>query len=104
MISSRQDRRKFLKGAGVTMALPWMGSLSEAAGNSAPPKRFAVLFSGNGFHSREWWAKGEGKDMALGKVLEPLEPFKERLLLVNGLFNAEALKGNIHSSQTGNLL
>ena len=104
MISNRQDRRRFLKGAGVTMALPWMASLAESAGSSNPPKRFAVLFSGNGFHSREWWAKGEGKDMTLGKVLEPLEPFKERLLLVNGLFNAEALKGNIHSSQTGNLL
>lgn len=103
MIASRQDRRTFLKGAGVTMALPWLASLAPA-NQANPPRRFAVLFSGNGFHSREWWAKGEGKDLALGKVLEPLAPFKERLLLINGLFNAEALKGNIHSSQTGNLL
>lgn len=104
MIPSRQDRRTFLKGTGVTMALPWMASLATANTQAQPPKRFAVLFSGNGFHSREWWAKGEGKEMTLGKVLEPLTPFKERLLLINGLFNAEALKGNIHSSQTGNLL
>lgn len=104
MIPSRQDRRTFLKGTGVTMALPWMASLASANNQSQPPKRFAVLFSGNGFHSKEWWAKGEGRELALGKVLEPLSPFKERLLLINGLFNAEALKGNIHSSQTGNLL
>ena len=104
MIPSRQDRRTFLKGTGVTMALPWMASLASANNQSQPPKRFAVLFSGNGFHSKEWWAKGEGKELGLGKVLEPLSPFKERLLLINGLFNAEALKGNIHSSQTGNLL
>ncbi len=42
--------------------------------------------------------------MELGKVLQPLEPFKSQLTFVRGLYNAEALKGNIHSSQTGNLL
>ena len=40
----------------------------------------------------------------LGKVLEPLTDFREKMLFIRGLFNAEALKGNIHSSQTGNLL
>ena len=42
--------------------------------------------------------------MQLGPVLESLTDFRERLLFINGLYNAEALKGNIHSSQTGNLL
>jgi hypothetical protein len=64
----------------------------------------AVLFSGNGFHSKEWWAKGEGKAMELGNVLAPLTDFREKMLFIRGLYNAEALKGNIHSSQTGNLL
>ncbi len=62
------------------------------------------MFSGNGFHSREWWAKGTGKEMQLGKVLAPLSDFREKMLVIKGLYNAEALKGNIHSSQTGNLL
>jgi len=100
-----------LRGLGVSMALPWLESLpvwgDEPAGNtkaSEAPVRLAVLFSGNGFHSKEWWAKGEGKTMELGKVLTPLSDFREKMILVNGLFNAEALKGNIHSSQTGNLL
>ncbi len=62
------------------------------------------MFSGNGFHSREWWAKGTGKEMHLGKVLAPLSDFREKMLVIKGLYNAEALKGNIHSSQTGNLL
>jgi len=64
----------------------------------------AVLFSGNGFHSKEWWAEGEGKGMKLGKVLEPLADFREQMLFIRGLYNEQALKGNIHSSQTGNLL
>jgi hypothetical protein len=42
--------------------------------------------------------------MQLGKVLEPLAPHKSKLTLIKGLYNAEALKGNIHSSQTGNIL
>jgi hypothetical protein len=111
MNAHRFNRRSFLRGAGVTMALPWLESMTvwgdvpkgkEPA--SQAPLRLAVLFSGNGFHSREWWAKGEGKSMELGKVLEPLTDFRERMLFIRGLYNAEALKGNIHSSQTGNLL
>src|SRR4051812_18108073 len=105
------SRRTFLRGVGVSMALPWLESLNvwgdEPRGNktaSEAPVRLAVLFSGNGFHSREWWAKGEGKTMELGKVLTPLSDFREKMLFIRGLYNAEALKGNIHSSQTGNLL
>src|ERR1041384_4857993 len=42
--------------------------------------------------------------MELGNVLTPLADFREKMLFVRGLYNAEAQKGNIHSSQTGNLL
>ncbi|HRX79033.1 MAG TPA: DUF1552 domain-containing protein, partial [Pirellulaceae bacterium] len=42
--------------------------------------------------------------MELGKVLHPLNDFRDRLTFIRGLYNAEALTGNIHSSQTGNLL
>jgi hypothetical protein len=71
---------------------------------SEAPVRLGVLFSGNGFHSKEWWAKGEGKNLELGKVLDPLANYRERMLFIRGLYNEEAQKGNIHSSQTGNLL
>ena len=93
------------------MALPWFESIpafAEAPKPKAPgadaPTRLGVFFAGNGFHSREWWARGAGKSMELGKVLEPLQGKTEKLLFVRGLYNAEALKGNIHSSMTGNLL
>jgi len=105
------SRRRMLRGLGVSVALPWLESLPvwgdephlNQAGSEAPV-RLAVIFSGNGFHSKEWWAKGEGREMELGQVLMPLHDFREKMLVVRGLFNAEALKGNIHSSQTGNLL
>jgi hypothetical protein len=107
----RFSRRTMLRGLGVTMALPWLESINvwgdEPTGrepSSEAPLRLAVLFSGNGFHAREWWAKGEGASMELGQVLAPLNDYRERLLFIQGLYNAEALKGNIHSSQTGNIL
>ena len=105
------SRRTMLRGLGVSMAVPWMESLSvwggeskPALGGNEPPVRLAVLFGGNGFHSKEWWAEGAGADMKLGKVLEPIGSFREKLLFVKGLYNEQARKGNIHSSQTGNLL
>ncbi|MEC7597446.1 MAG: DUF1552 domain-containing protein [Planctomycetota bacterium] len=107
----QMSRRALLRGLGVSMALPWMESMrvwgDESDGgdvSSSAPTRMAVLFSGCGFHSKEWWARGQGKAMELGKVLQPLENFKEQMVFIRGLYNAEALKGNIHSSQTGNLL
>jgi hypothetical protein len=42
--------------------------------------------------------------MELGRVLTPLSEFRDRMVFVRGLFHAEARKGNIHSSQTGNML
>jgi len=106
------QRRTFLRGVGVSMALPWMESLptvraagSTAAGSTAsgPPVRFACLFSGNGFHHGEWRAKGEGAAMELGKVLEPLLPHREKLTFISGLHNPNT-PGGIHSCQTGNIL
>ncbi|QDS93805.1 hypothetical protein FF011L_25780 [Roseimaritima multifibrata] len=105
------SRRFFLRGVGVSMALPWLESFNvwgdqprSNASASEAPVRLAVLFSGNGFHSQHWWAKGEGREMELGKALAPLSDFREKLLFVRGLYHEEARKGNIHSSQTGNIL
>ncbi|MAM46854.1 MAG: hypothetical protein CMJ91_09365 [Planctomycetes bacterium] len=89
------------------MALPWLESVAAFAKGGAAaeaPVRLACLFAGNGFHGREWSATGKGRNLELGRVLEPLAGLKEKFLFIRGLYNAEALKGNIHSSQTGNLL
>src|SRR4051795_3497663 len=111
MSKHKFSRRTMLRGIGVSMALPWLESLNvwgDVAKGSAiaseAPVRLAVLFAGNGFHSKEWWAKGEGKSMEVGKVLAPLTNYREKMLFIRGLFHEQARKGNIHSSQTGNLL
>ncbi len=100
-----------LHGLGVTMALPWLestkvwGDLDNSRSDSSEaPVRLGVIFSGNGFHSKEWWAKGTGEAMQLGRVLQPLQAHREKMTFISGLYHEEARKGNIHSSQTGNVL
>ena len=105
--ASRISRRTVLRGAGVTMALPWLESLPMFAGAPSPsafPKRFAVLFMGNGVNEDHWNAEGSGSAMKLGKTLEPLEPLKHKINVIHGLFNKAAIGQGIHPAQTGSLL
>lgn len=109
--TNRFSRRIVLKGAGATMALPWLESLpvwgkeadSESAG-SAAPKRFAALFMACGINPDHWSATGSGSEMQLGKSLGPLEEFKTKINYFEGLFNKSATGVGIHPGQTGNIL
>jgi hypothetical protein len=96
------SRRTVLRGAGVALALPWLEALP--AWGAAFPKRFAVLFMGNGVNGNHWWATGTGADMKLSRSLAPLAPLKSKINVINGLFNKPAVGMGIHPGQTGNLL
>ncbi len=88
------------------MALPWLESLSAFAAtpSNAFPKRFAVLFMGNGVNENHWGAVGSGADMKLAHSLSPLEPLKHKVNVINGLFNKNSTGQGIHPAQTGSLL
>jgi hypothetical protein len=104
---ARVDRRTILRGAGVSMCLPWLDSLSAFAAtpsSAAFPKRFAVLFMGNGVNENHWGAEGSGAAMTLGQSLAPLEPLKHKIIVINGLFNKNSTGQGIHPAQTGSLL
>jgi len=99
------SRRTVLRGVGGAMALPWLESLPVLAEPTQTfPKRFAVLFMGNGISGNHWWAKGAGAEMTLGRSLAPLEPLKSKINVINGLFNQPSRGNGIHPAQTGNLL
>jgi hypothetical protein len=101
------SRRRLLYGAGVTMALPWLESLPAFADTTTPtvfPKRFAVLFMGNGINENHWNSEGSGPGMKLSKTLEPLEPVKGKINVIHGLFQKRATGMGIHPAQTGCLL
>ena len=95
------SRRAVLRGAGVTVALPWLESLQAA---TAHPKRLAVLFMGTGINEDHWWARGQGEAMELSKTLQPLEPLKKKINVIDGLFMQPLTGQGIHPAQTGSLL
>lgn len=101
------SRRTVLRGAGCTVALPWLESMSAYADTppaSAFPKRFGVVFLGNGINEDHWGASGEGAAMRLSKTLQPMEPLKHKMNVIEGLY-VKALTGQgIHPGQTGSLL
>jgi hypothetical protein len=104
---NRISRRTVLRGAGVTVALPWLESLSAFGATTADPsfpKRFAVLFMGNGVNEDHWSSEGSRAEMKLGKTLEPLEPIKHKINVIHGLFHKRAVGNGIHPAQTGSLL
>lgn len=105
------SRRRFLRGTGVVMALPWLESIPVWGNESEPsskvqpyPKRFAALFMANGVNQHHFWAKQGEEGLELGKSLEPLVPFRQKLNYISGLFNKNATGVGIHPGQTGNLL
>src|ERR1700689_577375 len=101
------SRRSVLRGAGCTLALPWLESLHALADVPPPsafPKRFGIVFLGCGINEDFWSAEGQGADMKLSKTLSPLEPLKQKINVIDGLY-VHALTGQgIHPGQTGSLL
>ncbi len=91
MVTHPLSRRVVLKSLGATVALPWLESISNAAGDrpseKTPPKRFAFLFFGDGIHPPEWWSKGDGANLELGPAFASLEPVKQKVNFINGLKN-----------------
>ena len=111
---SHLSRRRFLRGAGAALALPWFGSLAARAEDSGklersvaakPPVRFACVYFSNGVEPAHWWAKGNGADMRLGESLAPLAPHTRDITFVRGLFNAAAdANPSLHLGRMPNLL
>ncbi|QVL34150.1 DUF1552 domain-containing protein [Telmatocola sphagniphila] len=101
------NRRTVLQGLGCSIALPWLESTKLFAGEDLAaktkvPQRFACLFMGDGISPHHWWSKGNGSEMELGSSLTSLAPFKEKLNVINGLFNRHGDGG--HAKCTGNIL
>lgn len=89
------------------MALPWLESLqalADAPAASAIPKRFGVVFLGNGINENYWSAEGQGATMKLSKSLQPLEPLKAKINVIDGLYVKSLTGQGIHPGQTGSLL
>ncbi len=94
--TTQTSRRHFLRGASVTLALPWLESLpvfaqdGKASVSNKPPLRFAHIFFSNGVEPIHWWAKGSGASMEFGLAAQPLAPIREDMIFLRGLYHAKA--------------
>jgi hypothetical protein len=105
------SRRTVLRGVGAAVALPLLDSMIPAfapAASTKPVRRFGVVYHPNGVIYDQWLPKGVGTEFELSPTLKGLEPFKDKLTVVTGLFSdqAEALGdgGGDHSRACGSYL
>ena len=84
-------RRTFLRGTGAALALPFLDAMVPAfAATSARPTRMMFIEVPNGIMMDKWTPAAEGSDFALTPLLEPLAPFRDRMLVLSGLDQGEA--------------
>jgi len=82
-------RRTVLRGMGATVALPLLdGMLPAFAPQSKSIARLSIVFSPNGRNMDTWMPLTEGAGFQLSPTLEPLAPFRDRLLVLSGLDNS----------------
>lgn len=91
------SRRKFLRGSGIALGLPWFESINsfgaDAVKNNTAPRRLAVCFTGNGVNPHHWGATQGPGGMEFMKTLSPLEPIKKHISVFKGLWNPTTVEG-----------
>ena len=93
------DRRQFVRNLGVSAAtLPFLVGLpSLGLAKTAPRRqRLVIMFSPNGTIPKNFWPDATGTDFGLKKIMEPLAPFRDRMLVLNGLNNRVRGDGDSH--------
>ncbi len=104
------SRRTVLRGAAVSMALPFLPSALtrsvRAAGGPESPRRLLFYYVPNGIQMDWWTPTTEGPGYDLPEILEPLAPIQDKVNVLSGLGNAPArvpVAGD-HARGTGSFL
>jgi hypothetical protein len=89
------SRRTFLRGAGVTVALPFLESMVPAQtplkNTAALPKtRLGCFYVPHGATMYKWTPATEGKDFQFSETLSPLEKYRDRLSVISNLAHQAA--------------
>ena len=112
----RTTRRDMLRRLGVgTAVLPFLGNLPSlaVAATSGPRRRLVIVFSPDGTVKKNFWPAEPGpftsrppvvRPLPLPPILEPFEPFRDRLLTLQGINNRITGDGDGHMRGIGCLL
>lgn len=87
-------RRTFLRGLGTAIALPLLDSMVPAATSGGrAPVRLGFVYVPNGIIPKDWLPTTTGTDFEFMPTMKPLEPFREKLLVLSNLaqLNGRAL-------------
>jgi hypothetical protein len=91
------SRRAMLKGAGITLALPWLDAMSAAfAAEPKPPMRFIGILNYFSFHAPNLFPKEAGADYVATPYLQGLQRQRKDFTIISGLNHPEVRDG--HSS------
>src|SRR5213593_231567 len=97
------SRRTFLRGAGVTMALPFLESMVPAATplaqtDARPRTRFGAIYFPHGATMDKWTPATEGSAFEFSEILQPLKPFKDRINIISDMSHPQAYGGGSATS------
>ncbi len=105
------SRRKLLRGAGgVAIGLPFLDAMAPPgrahAASTTAPQRFLVYYKPGGTVLDNWRPTGTETSFTLGAIHQPLVPFKDRLILLDGVdLKITAIgEGHPHSRGMGGVL
>lgn len=97
-VSNHICRRSLLRGAGVTMTLPWLEAMqprsSRAADVAEPPRRMICINTTLGLHTPYLFPKATGRDYELTPYLEPIQNFRDQFTVFSGLSHPEVDGGH----------
>jgi hypothetical protein len=102
-----RNRRAFLRDLGLSAAtVPFLLNLPSLgfANQGKRKQRLVVIFSPNGIVPNTFWPDEEGQDFKLKEILEPLAPFKDKTLVLNGVCDRVRGDGDNHMRGIGCLL
>lgn len=78
------NRRRFLQATGVSLALPWLESVSQAA-SSQKTKRMLLISNNLGVLDRYFFPQDEGPNYTPSKYLQQLQDFRQDFSVFSGL-------------------
>jgi hypothetical protein len=106
-VITNRTRREFIRDLGLgASSLPFILNLPSLgfANQERRKQRLVILFSPNGIVPKAFWPDGEGKLTTLKESLQPLEPFKDRTLILHGVCDRIRGDGDAHMRGIGCLL
>jgi Protein of unknown function (DUF1552) len=96
------SRRTLLRGAGVSMALPWLEiMMPQKAWAAETPKRFLAFYVPCGIRMNRWTPAQTGSNFTLSPILSPLAASAQKVSLVEDALVLSGLNNNDGGSASG---